>query len=76
MLNFKDNFRTNKTDLTCELCHNNVEDDDHIFNTCTELDSIRGNIHRNQLFENNTNAEQLHNIADFLIQVEKKLRKL
>ena len=54
MLNFKNNFRNGKTDLSCELCKANTEDDGHIFNDCEELQSIRGDIRYEELFSSDT----------------------
>ena len=78
MLNLKNNFRSNSPDLLCELCHTELEDDDHLFDRCPVLEPERSTlqIRRDELFENDTPLERMSVIADFLIHVEKKLRKL
>ena len=78
MLNFKNNFRGTNTDLSCDLCQADVEDDDHIFDTCPALDAVRNDLQitREELFQSDVTAERMAAIADFLCHVERVLRKL
>ena len=76
MLNIKNNFRNGRDEILCDLCHKDVEDDRHIFNDCGELVELRGDIQHEELFRADTTIERLSVIADFIVGVEKKLRKL
>ena len=79
MLNLKNNFRGSNPTLSCNLCGTDIEDDDHIFERCSSLADLREETQitsREELFDPNTSIERLSSIAEFLVKVEKKLRKL
>ena len=79
MLNLKNNFRGSNPVLSCGMCGTDVEDDDHIFQRCSSLAQLREEAQvtsRDELFEPSTSIERLSAIADFLVKVENKLRKL
>ena len=78
MLNFKNNFRNGKASILCELCEEETEDDDHVIDRCTALQALRseGGYRRDELFDPRTTVGRLSELANFLVQIEKKLRKL
>ena len=79
MLNLKNNFRGTNPVLACGICGTELEDDDHIFLRCPGLAELRNEKHivtRDELFACGTSIERLSCIADFLVNVENKLRKL
>ena len=78
MLNFRNNFRNGKVNILCELCEEETEDDDHIIDRCTALQALRseGGYRRDELFDPRTTVGRLSELANFLVQIEKKLRKL
>ena len=79
MLNLKNNFRGSNPILSCGICGTDLEDDDHIFERCPSLAQLRDEkeiTSRDELFDCGTSVERLSSIADFLVDVENKLRKL
>ena len=78
MLNPKNNFKNGNINFLCELCGEEPEDDDHILERCAELNNPRNEelFCRNDLFRNDTTVEQFYAISEFLMKVEKRLRKL
>ncbi len=78
MLNFSNNFRGNSVASECGLCHKGIESDEHIFDECTELLSIRDSlrIRITNVFNEDTSAEGIIAISEFLATVQNRLRRL
>ena len=77
MLNLKNNFKNGERDLQCELCNAEIDDDEHIFNNCTKLVTLRNKyrVCRDEVFCPETTCERMAEIAGFLVDV-KQLRRL
>ena len=79
MLNLKNNFRGSNPILSCGMCDTELEDDDHIFERCPSLTQLREEKQitcKDELFDSGTSMDRLSSIAEFLVEVEKMLRKL